>query len=110
MNTNTSLSARLPDRHSNLTLRELRIRAIGQSAVITAIAALVLAAAALAGCDAVTPVGADTLPAIASESDSREVAGPVENEVRTGFDWRKTDPVIYRDEDWPDESNLPVAY
>jgi len=110
MDTNTPLQARLIDRRPNLTWRELRIRTIGQSAAIVTIATLVLAVAALAGCDEVASAGARTYPAIASDSDSNAVAGAGEGEVQFGFDWRKADNVIYRDEDWPNDLNRPVEY
>lgn len=110
MDTNTPLQARLLERRLNLTWRELRIRAIAQSASIAAIATLVLAAAAFAGCDDGASAGARTYPAIVSDADSREVAGAGEGEVRTGFDWRTADNVIYRDEDWPRDLDRPVEY
>ncbi|MGB8436135.1 MAG: hypothetical protein WCE38_17930 [Burkholderiales bacterium] len=110
MDTNTTLQARLLDRRPNLTWRELRVRAIGQSAAIVAIATLVLAAAALAGCDDVASAGARTYPAIEFDADSHAVAGVGEGEVRTGFDWRKADSVTYREEDWPSDLDRPVEY
>jgi hypothetical protein len=110
MDTNTPLQARLIDRRPNLTWRELRIRTIGQSAAIITIATLVLAVAALAGCDEVASAGVRTSPAIASDAHSNAVAGAGEGEVQYGFDWRKADNVIYRDEDWPNDLDRPVEY
>jgi len=110
MDTNTPLQARLLDRRPDFARRALRVRVIGQSAALVAIATLVLAVAALAGCGKDASAGAQALPEIASESDSPPVAAAGGGKVRYGFDWREADKVIYVEGDWPDESDRPVEY
>jgi hypothetical protein len=100
MNANTSFHASHPHRFANISQRDLRMRAIGHVGAIATLAALVLVAAVVSGCDPIAPVGAS---ANAGEGSSAAIASNAT--ARTGFDWRQADPVEYRPGDWesPDE-------
>jgi hypothetical protein len=91
MNAKLSLHASHPHRFANISPQDLRVRAIGQLGVISTLAAMVLVAAVLSGCDPIAPLSAS-----ASAADA---PGAPNAASKTGFDWRKADPVTYtRDE------------
>jgi len=62
---------------SNVTPQDLRLRAIGQLAAISALVAVVFAAAVLAGCDAVQPVAASDNEPQGAEETARKPAAPM---------------------------------
>jgi hypothetical protein len=102
MNANSPLYRNHRHRFANVTQRELRVRALGQVGAIATLAALVLVAVALAGCDPIAPVGATA--STAGNAAAQETATQ-----KTGFDWRKADPVTYVPADW-ETLDKPTEY
>jgi hypothetical protein len=90
MNASTSLHASHPHRFASISQRDLRARAIACSGAIATLAAMVLAAAVLSGCDPIAPVGAS-----ATAADTSSASAAPNAATKTGFDWRKADAVTY---------------
>jgi hypothetical protein len=101
MDTKTSLYASHPHRFANVSERDLRVRAIGQIGAIATLLALVLVATVMSGCDPIAPVGASSNAGDVSSAPVASNATP-----KTGFDWRRADPVTYTPDDWesPDDA------
>ena len=94
MNGKTSLYASHPHRFAGIPERDLRLRAIGQVGAIATLLALMLVATLMSGCDPVASVGASAHAANTPSASAAPNAA-----TKTGFDWRRADPVTYTPEE-----------
>jgi hypothetical protein len=100
MNPDTAFQAQQRDRYPQLSKQDLRVRALGGTAAIAVLAALVFAAVALAGCDAVEPAGASSAAQIAPEAAPQAAGEKTDAPASTPSAWRTSPNVTYTPEDW----------
>jgi hypothetical protein len=110
MSSDTALRAQQRDRHPHLSKQDLRLRALGGTAAIAVLAALVFTAVALAGCDAVEPAGASGAAEIAPGPAPEAAERKNDAQAPTPSAWRSSPSMTYTPEDWEADPDIPPTF